>query len=88
MEIEPKDSIRNTQEALEGVSGSVSGGERGLSSEGTGRGVNEPVEQNIEGLEYNSIKLADYADLVDQFRWIFVRNSEGNYIFEKMEKVK
>ena len=30
----------------------------------------------------------DYLDKLDSFKWTFVKNSEGNYIFESVEKIK
>ncbi len=42
----------------------------------------------VDWWENAKINLLDYAELVDQFRWTFVKNTEGNYVFEKLEKVK
>lgn len=34
------------------------------------------------------IIIDDYLDKLDSFKWTFVKNSEGNYIFESVEKIK
>lgn len=38
--------------------------------------------------EQNKQNMLEHADLVSQFRWVFVKNTEGNYVFEKLERVK
>lgn len=38
-----------------------------------------------EGITVENMK--DFDDLFDNFKWTFVKNAEGNYVFEKLEKV-
>lgn len=49
-------------------------------------------ETTITGLkmfeEQNKQNMLEHADLVSQFRWVFVKNAEGNYVFEKLERVE
>lgn len=37
--------------------------------------------------EQNRKNMLDHADLVSQFRWVFVKTPEGNYVFEKLERI-
>lgn len=38
--------------------------------------------------EVQEIKLSDFAEVVDHFKWTFVKDEAGNYVFESMERVK
>jgi len=40
---------------------------------------------NSENMSFNNMR--DYADQFDQFRWTFKKTADGNYVYDKMEKI-
>lgn len=45
------------------------------------------VEFDADGNLVSGYVFDDYKDQLDKFKWTFVKNTEGNYIFEKLEKL-
>ena len=45
-------------------------------------------EQIVNSAGVTSENMTEYADLFEQFKWTFRKNTEGNWIFESIIKVK
>ena len=39
----------------------------------------------MNGLDVNIIE--NYLEKADSFKWTFIKNEDGNYVFEKVEKI-
>ena len=50
--------------------------------------VEEIEDLTNKNILIKDVKIDDYLDKLDSFKWTFVKNNEGNYIFESVEKIK
>lgn len=46
------------------------------------------MELDENGVMIKGVDPADYEDQLDQFKWTFTKNAEGNYVFTGLEKVE
>lgn len=42
---------------------------------------------DVSSQKYEDVKIDDYLDKLDSFKWTFTLNDNGNYIFNKVEKI-
>lgn len=48
----------------------------------------EIADLSDEDIDFDDINIDDYIDKLDSFKWTFTKNSDGEYIFTSVEKVK
>lgn len=48
----------------------------------------DDLTNNVNNMLAKDIDINNYIEKLDEFKWIFTKNNDGNYIFESVEKVK